>query len=142
MEISRLLGLEGRWKLAGGVSHRKAIKKDCAPAGARENDRHAIDTALTPLPRRVQHQGPENTLSVPISWSTDGRHSEFSERHLSAGGRHSEFSEWHFSREINQIRRPENASCVKMTHFWRIEIPLSKFAVWSRFMIHPNFKEV
>jgi hypothetical protein len=44
MEISRLLGLEGRWKLTGGVSHRKAIKKDCAPVGARENDRHAIDT--------------------------------------------------------------------------------------------------
>jgi len=54
MEISRFDGLEGRWKLAGGISHRKAIKKDCAPVGARENDRHAIDTPLSSLPRRVQ----------------------------------------------------------------------------------------
>jgi hypothetical protein len=33
-------------------------KKYCAPVGVRENDSHAIDTPLTPLPRRVQHQGP------------------------------------------------------------------------------------
>jgi len=49
-----LIAVEGRWNLAGGVSHRNAIKKDCAPVGARENDRHAIDTPLSPLPRRIQ----------------------------------------------------------------------------------------
>ena len=38
--------------------------------------------------------------------SQNGRHSEFSERHLSTDGGHSEFYEWHFASEKSQERNP------------------------------------
>ena len=45
---------EGRWKLAGGVSHRIAEKNESAPAGALEFDRRGRSTAP---PGRVRSAG-------------------------------------------------------------------------------------